>query len=147
MSTNSETAPREVMIKGTLCLTHSAKSASTLGLEWCTIILTPKGAAFFPVSFSKAESAVFISISHSSKPSDVLSFAINHFVLDTDPELKVISDCCDELGIRSFNCKHWADGGAGATELAEHVAEVAENNSGKIEHLYSDDLSLWEKMR
>ena len=76
-----------------------------------------------------------------------VTVAINHFVLDTDAELKVISDCCDELGIKSFNCKHWAEGGAGATKLAEHVAEVAENNSGKIEHLYSDDLTLWEKMR
>jgi formate--tetrahydrofolate ligase len=76
-----------------------------------------------------------------------VAVAINHFVLDTDAELKVISNCCDELGVKSFNCKHWAEGGAGATELAKHVSEVAENNPEKIQHLYPDDITLWEKMR
>ena len=76
-----------------------------------------------------------------------VAVAINHFVLDTDAELKVINNCCDELGVKSFNCKHWAEGGAGATELAKHVSEVAENNPEKIQHLYQDDITLWEKMR
>ena len=76
-----------------------------------------------------------------------VAVAINHFVLDTDAELKVISNCCHELGVKSFNCKHWAEGGAGATELAKHVSEVAENNPEEIQYLYPDDISLWEKMR
>ena len=73
--------------------------------------------------------------------------AINHFPLDTLPELRVISDYCSKLGIKSFNCKHWAEGGKGATELAKYVAEVAKNNSERIKQLYRDDLTLWEKMR
>ena len=76
-----------------------------------------------------------------------VAVAINHFVLDTDAELKVIRNCCVALGVKSFNCKHWAEGGAGATELAKHVSGVAENNPEKIQHLYPDDITLWEKMR
>ena len=76
-----------------------------------------------------------------------VSVAVNHFSLDTDNELKVVKDCCDKLGVRSFNCRHWADGGAGATELAEHVVEVANKDEARLKHLYSDEISLWEKMR
>mgnify|MGYP006078722103 CR=1 FL=1 len=76
-----------------------------------------------------------------------VSVAVNHFSLDTDNELKVVKDCCDKLGVKSFNCRHWADGGAGATELAEHIVEVADKDEAKLKHLYSDETTLWEKMR
>ena len=76
-----------------------------------------------------------------------VSVAINHFSLDTDNELKVVQDCCDNLGVKAFNCKHWADGGAGATDLAEHVVSVAESEEADLKHLYSDESTLWEKMQ
>ena len=76
-----------------------------------------------------------------------VSVAINHFSLDTESELKVVEECCENLGVKAFNCKHWADGGAGATDLAEHVASVAESGEADLKHLYSSETSLWEKMR
>ena len=76
-----------------------------------------------------------------------VSVAINHFSLDTESELKVVEECCENLGVKAFNCKHWADGGAGATELAEHVASVAESGEADLKHLYSSETTLWEKMR
>ena len=76
-----------------------------------------------------------------------VSVAINHFVLDTESELNVIKECCETLGVKAFNCKHWADGGAGATDLAEHVVAVAESGEANLEHLYSSEATLWEKMR
>jgi formate--tetrahydrofolate ligase len=76
-----------------------------------------------------------------------ISVAINHFSLDTESELKVVEECCENLGVKAFNCKHWADGGAGATDLAEHVASVAESGEADLKHLYSSETTLWEKMR
>ena len=76
-----------------------------------------------------------------------VSVAINHFSLDTESELKVVEECCKNLGVKAFNCKHWADGGAGATDLAEHVASVAESGEADLKHLYSSETTLWEKMR
>jgi formate--tetrahydrofolate ligase len=76
-----------------------------------------------------------------------VSVAINHFSLDTESELKVVEECCKNLGVKAFNCKHWADGGAGATDLAEHVASVAESGEADLKYLYSSETTLWEKMR
>ena len=56
-------------MSGTWCLTQIARSASKRGLVWCTIRLTPKGAAFLPVSASKAAKAALISMIQDSKPS------------------------------------------------------------------------------
>ena len=76
-----------------------------------------------------------------------VSVAINHFSLDTESELKVVEECCENLGVKAFNCKHWADGGAGATDLAEHIASVAESGEADLKHLYTSETTLWEKMR
>ena len=76
-----------------------------------------------------------------------VSVAINHFSLDTESELKVVEECCENLGVKAFNCKHWADGGDGATDLAKHVASVAESGEADLKHLYSSETTLWEKMR
>ena len=76
-----------------------------------------------------------------------VSVAINHFSLDTENELEVVNNCCERLKVKSFNCRHWADGGAGATELAEHIVTIAEKGGAKLKHLYEDETSLWEKMR
>jgi len=42
--------------------------------------------------------------------------------------------------------KHWADGGAGAEELAKAVVDVVDNNPGKHTYVYEDSMSLWEKI-
>ena len=76
-----------------------------------------------------------------------VAVAINHFIADTDGELNAVKEFCENLGVKSFNCTHWSDGGAGAVELAEHLVEVTTNEVPKIKHLYPDNMSLWEKMR
>jgi len=76
-----------------------------------------------------------------------VAVAINHFIADTDDELNAVKEFCENLGVKSFNCTHWSDGGAGAVELAEHLVEVTSSEVPKIKHLYPDDMSLWDKMR
>ena len=74
-----------------------------------------------------------------------VTVAINHFTADTDAEVQVVHDFCDHYGIRAIKCTHWADGGAGATEMAEHVVELCEGGAAQFRTLYDDDLSLWDK--
>jgi formate--tetrahydrofolate ligase len=49
------------------------------------------------------------------------------------------------MGARAAVCQHFADGGAGATDLAEAVAEAAEEPT-RFEFLYPDEASLREKI-
>jgi formate--tetrahydrofolate ligase len=41
---------------------------------------------------------------------------------------------------------HWADGGAGAKELAEVVVKTIDEAENNFEYLYPDDMNLWDKM-
>ena len=76
-----------------------------------------------------------------------VAVAINHFIADTEDELNAVKEFCKNLGVKSFNCTHWSDGGAGAVELAEHLVKVTSSEVPKIKHLYPDDMSLWDKMK
>src|SRR6266481_271725 len=51
--------------------------------------------------------------------------AINTFPTDHASEHAAIRDLADEIGVRSAICHHFTDGGKGAVELAEAVAEAA----------------------
>jgi len=71
--------------------------------------------------------------------------AINRFTADTDAEVELVRAFCDKYGVHAINCTHWADGGAGASELAEHVVELCDKGTAQFRTLYDDDMSLWEK--
>ena len=73
--------------------------------------------------------------------------AINRYTADTDAEADVIKDFCKGFGVSAIDCTHWADGGKGATELAERVAGLCDSGTSQFRTLYADDLSLWEKAR
>lgn len=72
--------------------------------------------------------------------------AINHFVKDSDDEIDEIKAFCKQEGIDAFVCRHWAEGGEGTRELANHVAALADNGQSHFKHLYSDDLPLFKKI-
>ncbi len=71
---------------------------------------------------------------------------LNHFTLDTDAEVDMLMKRCESLDVKAVVSKHWADGGAGAEELAKTVADVVDNNPGTHTYAYEDDDSLWEKI-
>ena len=73
--------------------------------------------------------------------------AINRYETDSDAEIGAIRDYCGRLGVAAIECRHWAEGGAGAVELAGHVAELADSAHGGFRLLYEDGLELWEKAR
>ena len=73
--------------------------------------------------------------------------AINRHETDSDAEVRAIADYCRQSGVAAIECRHWMEGGAGATELAEHVAQLADSGTADFKLLYADDLDIWEKTR
>jgi formate--tetrahydrofolate ligase len=72
--------------------------------------------------------------------------AINHFTDDTDEELAVIAEVAQNCGTRAVLCRHWAQGGAGAIDLAEAVAALVDGGSATFAPLYPDELPLFAKI-
>jgi formate--tetrahydrofolate ligase len=71
--------------------------------------------------------------------------AINAFPTDHDSEHEVIRQIAQEMGARVAVCTHFADGGAGAIELAHAVVEAC-NEPTTFSMLYPDSFSLREKI-
>jgi formate--tetrahydrofolate ligase len=76
-----------------------------------------------------------------------LTVAINHFSGDTQAELDAVTAYVESHGAQAHICTHWADGGAGATDLARAVLDLTADGSAQFRTLYDDDMSLWEKTR
>ncbi len=73
--------------------------------------------------------------------------AINHFTGDAEEELAVVKTHGRALDVPVIVSRHWAEGGAGAEDLAHAVVAAAEQPlSNKFEFLYPDELSLWDKV-
>ena len=76
-----------------------------------------------------------------------ITVAINHFITDTDKEVKIIEEHCSKLGVKAIVCMHWAKGGEGTKELANHVVELCQKaKKENFKLLYSNDVSLWQKI-
>jgi len=72
--------------------------------------------------------------------------AINHFVQDTPAEVDALIESVENLGCKAVVCKHWAHGGAGATDLANEVVNTLMHAKSQFKLLYKDELSLLEKI-
>jgi formate--tetrahydrofolate ligase len=71
---------------------------------------------------------------------------INHFTFDTDAEIDLLKQKCEALGAKCVVSKHWAQGGAGAEELAHAVSDIVDNREPEFNYVYDENLSLWEKI-
>ena len=71
--------------------------------------------------------------------------AINAFPTDHPSEHAAIREIAEEMGARVAVANHFTEGGAGATELAEAVAEAAEEPTD-FAFLYPEEASLREKI-
>lgn len=72
--------------------------------------------------------------------------AINHFYLDTDEEVAVIQEMAAKFGTEAVICKHWAEGGAGAEELARIVSAKADAGAPDFKQLYPAEMPLGQKI-
>ena len=71
--------------------------------------------------------------------------AINAFPGDFDSEHRAIAEIAESMGARVAVCRHFAEGGKGAIELAEAVAEAA-NEPSDFHVLYPSEASLKTKI-
>jgi formate--tetrahydrofolate ligase len=74
--------------------------------------------------------------------------AINRFDSDTAAEHELISRTVREkFGVDVVVCAHWAEGSAGAEELARRVVALADGPQSGFRLLYEDPAPLWDKVR
>jgi formate--tetrahydrofolate ligase len=75
-----------------------------------------------------------------------VAIAVNHFIKDTDNEVKALIDFCETLGVKASLCTHWANGGEGTKELAKHVVDLCEKKDVKFNFLYESKTPLFKKI-
>ena len=73
--------------------------------------------------------------------------SINHFTSGTQEEFDLLRRHMDRLGVPVVLARHWADGSAGAEELAHMVVKLAESGTASKRYVYQDEGSLWDKMK
>ena len=73
--------------------------------------------------------------------------SVNRFIADTDAEMKKLIALCDAMGVKCVEANHWADGGAGAEDVARAVVEIVDAGKGAFKPLYPDEMKLEEKIR
>lgn len=71
---------------------------------------------------------------------------INHFSLDTDAEVQLVKERVEALGGKAVVAKHWAEGGAGAEDLAREVLNIVDNSPGTHKYVYDSKDGLWNKI-
>jgi formate--tetrahydrofolate ligase len=73
--------------------------------------------------------------------------ALNRFTSDTDAEIAAVRAALATIGIEMALCTHWADGAAGAAELARAVLARLDGGSAAFTPLYPDESPLADKIR
>jgi formate--tetrahydrofolate ligase len=73
--------------------------------------------------------------------------ALNRFTTDTDAEIAAIRAGVERQGVKLAVCTHWADGAAGAADLAREVQAVIAAGGAKFRPLYPLEMPLAEKIR
>lgn len=72
--------------------------------------------------------------------------ALNHFSGDTAEELSEAIRLISEMGAQAVVCRHWAEGGAGAEDLARALVSMLGESKNRFRLLYDDDLTLFAKI-
>ncbi len=71
---------------------------------------------------------------------------LNSFLTDTQAEMDYVKKFCEERDCRFALSEVWAKGGEGGEALAKEVIDTLENKPGNYAPIYSDELSLKEKI-
>ena len=75
-----------------------------------------------------------------------LVVAINKFVTDTDEQIAMIEEFCNERGAEVSLCEVWAKGGEGGIDLAEKVLRAIDGNKTEFDYFYDINLTIKEKI-
>ncbi|MBU3620389.1 formate--tetrahydrofolate ligase [Polynucleobacter sp. CS-Odin-A6] len=72
--------------------------------------------------------------------------SINKFTSDTPAEIEMVEQRMKKLGVNIVLASHWGEGGKGAAELAHMVVDLCESDTQKMQYVYEDEDTLWEKI-
>jgi len=73
--------------------------------------------------------------------------SMNQFTADTSAEFALLKDKLAYLGVPVLSARHWADGGAGAEEVARAVVALTDKPNSGFKFVYEDEAPLWDKMK
>ncbi len=71
--------------------------------------------------------------------------AINHFSFDTDAEIALLKRKMTHHEAPIVVCRHWAEGGKGAEELARTVVDMVDKVPVDFHFVYEESATLWDK--
>ncbi len=71
---------------------------------------------------------------------------LNNFTFDTEAEIALLQQRCTDLGASCVVSKHWAEGGAGAEDLANAMLAIVDQREPGCHYVYDENLSLWDKI-
>ena len=71
--------------------------------------------------------------------------AINHFSFDTDAEIALLKRKMAHHEAPIVVCRHWAEGGKGAEELARTVVDMVDKVPVDFHFVYEESATLWDK--
>ena len=73
--------------------------------------------------------------------------SVNHFTADTDAEHALLAKKMAALDVPLVLARHWAEGGAGALDVARKVVEIVAKGDSGFRFVYDEKQSLWEKIK
>ncbi len=72
--------------------------------------------------------------------------AINHFTFDTAAEIELLQRNMAHHEAPVIVCRHWAEGGKGAEELARTVVDMIDKVPTSFKFVYEESDTLWDKV-
>ena len=73
--------------------------------------------------------------------------SVNHFTADTDAEHALFAKKMAALDVPLVLARHWAEGGAGAVDVARKVVEIVESGKSNFRFVYDEKQTLWDKVK
>jgi formate--tetrahydrofolate ligase len=73
--------------------------------------------------------------------------SINNFTFDTPAEIALLKKKMAHHEAPVILARHWAEGGAGAAEVARTVVDLIEKVPSDFKFVYEDSMPLWDKIR
>ncbi len=72
--------------------------------------------------------------------------ALNHFTFDTPAEIELLQKKMAHHEAPVIVCRHWADGGKGAEDLARTVVDMIDKVPSNFKFVYEESATLWDKV-
>ncbi len=73
--------------------------------------------------------------------------SINNFTFDTPAEVELLKNKMAHHEAPVILAKHWAEGGAGAADVARTVVDLIDKTPSNFKFVYEDSLPLWDKIK